>query len=148
MRAAVLTGEGETFMPSVDASTQSADAGSFPIASGLVKEALAIVYNIVNCDKPIVSAINGDATRSNNSWWPRSTFSVRTSVVAPDDVRRPYGVGRAQRRCLLMAVPAISMALFAAGPYVTFSFHRAPLRASTPIHIVFLCTRCQPGRRF
>ena len=61
VRAAVLTGDGPAFMPSVDVDTQLADAGGFPEVTGLMKEALGVVYGIINCDKPIVSAINGAA---------------------------------------------------------------------------------------
>ncbi len=43
-------------MPSVDVDTQLADGGGFPEVAGLMKEALNIVYGIINCDKPIVSA--------------------------------------------------------------------------------------------
>lgn len=53
-------------------------------------------------------------------------------------VRRPREVGRAQRRWLLMAVPALIVAVVVAGPYLSFSFHRVPLRPSAPIHIMFL----------
>ena len=61
VRVAVLTGDGPTFMPSVDVDTQLADAGGFPEVTGLMKEALSIVYGVINCDKPIISAINGAA---------------------------------------------------------------------------------------
>ena len=45
---------------------------------------------------------------------------------------------RAQRRWLLMAIPAAVVALFIAGPYATFSFSRLPLNRAVPLHIVFL----------
>ena len=45
---------------------------------------------------------------------------------------------RADRRWLLMAVPAFVTALLVAAPYVTFSFTRLPLGDSALLHIVFL----------
>ncbi len=61
VRVALLTGDGPSFMPSVEVDTQLADAGKFPEVAGLMKESMRIVYGVINCDKPIISAINGDA---------------------------------------------------------------------------------------
>ena len=53
-------------------------------------------------------------------------------------IQRPDSPGRAQRRWLLMAAPAVVVALAVAGPYATFSSSRIPLNRSVPLHIVFL----------
>ena len=45
---------------------------------------------------------------------------------------------RGQRRWLLMAVPAVFVALFFAGPYVVFSYSRIGLNPSHPSHVLFL----------
>jgi enoyl-CoA hydratase len=81
VRVAVLTGEGPAFMPCVDIDTQLADAGGFPEVTGLMKESLAIVNNIINCDKPIVSAINGAAGGAGLAprSWLTSAWRAKTS---------------------------------------------------------------------
>jgi len=48
---------------------------------------------------------------------------------------RPFG---GDRRWLALAIPAFLVAVFVAGPYVTFSFHPIGLNAMVPLHIVFL----------
>lgn len=55
----------------------------------------------------------------------------------------PYAAGarppaRPGLRWLAFAIPAFVTALIVATPYVTFSFHRVPLNAMVPAHIVFL----------
>lgn len=45
---------------------------------------------------------------------------------------------RGDPRWLALAIPAFLVAVFVAGPYVTFSFHRVPLNAMVAAHIVFL----------
>ena len=61
-------------------------------------------------------------------------------------VHRDRGEDRAQRRWLLMAVPAVIVALAIAGPYVTFSFSRLSLHQSVPLHIVFRTVRRSSAR--
>lgn len=62
-----------------------------------------------------------------------ATMSVADPHAA--GVRRPE---RQDRRWLAFAIPAFVTALIVATPYVTFSFHRVPLNAMVPAHIVFL----------
>jgi enoyl-CoA hydratase len=60
-RAVVITGEGQAFSAGGDFEMVEATLGSFRVVSRLLKEAAEIVYNITNCTKPIISAINGTA---------------------------------------------------------------------------------------
>ncbi|MBI3991799.1 MAG: enoyl-CoA hydratase/isomerase family protein [Candidatus Lambdaproteobacteria bacterium] len=58
-RVAVITGAGRAFCVGGDADWAATWPGDFKAAAHVVKEASDIVYNIVNLDKPVISAING-----------------------------------------------------------------------------------------
>ena len=66
VRAIVVTGAGRAFsaggdINDVEERFKMPKEEAFASIMGIMKEASAIVYNIVNCDKPIISAINGVA---------------------------------------------------------------------------------------
>jgi enoyl-CoA hydratase len=61
VRAAVLRGEGLGFSGGGDLALVEDMAKDFDIRSRVWKEARDLVYNVINCDKPIVSAMHGPA---------------------------------------------------------------------------------------
>jgi enoyl-CoA hydratase len=61
VRCAVLRGEGQGFSGGGDLALVSDMAEDFEVRSRVWKEARDLVYNVINCDKPIVSAIHGPA---------------------------------------------------------------------------------------
>ena len=61
VRCAVLRGEGLGFSGGGDLALVQEIASDFEVRSRVWKEARDLVYNIINCDKPIVSAIHGPA---------------------------------------------------------------------------------------
>ncbi|HVZ42660.1 MAG TPA: enoyl-CoA hydratase/isomerase family protein [Ramlibacter sp.] len=61
VRCAVLRGEGQGFSGGGDLSLVQDMARDFEARSRVWKEARDLVYNVINCDKPIVSAIHGPA---------------------------------------------------------------------------------------
>ncbi len=61
VRCAVLRGEGQGFSGGGDLALVEAMAGDFEVRSRVWAEARDLVYNVINCDKPIVSAIHGPA---------------------------------------------------------------------------------------
>ncbi|WP_068057463.1 enoyl-CoA hydratase/isomerase family protein [Nocardia xishanensis] len=61
VRVAVVTGAGEAFCAGGDLGMVERMAGDYDRVSHMLREVSDLVYNIVNCDKPIVSAINGVA---------------------------------------------------------------------------------------
>lgn len=61
VRCAVLRGEGQGFSGGGDLSLVEDMSHDFAVRSRVWKEARDLVYNLINCDKPIVSAIHGPA---------------------------------------------------------------------------------------
>ncbi|MGV9863374.1 enoyl-CoA hydratase/isomerase family protein [Rhodococcus koreensis] len=60
-RVAVITGAGKAFSAGGDLAMVERMAGNYEQVSHMLTEMSDLVYNIINCDKPIVSAINGVA---------------------------------------------------------------------------------------
>ena len=61
VRCAVLRGEGMGFSGGGDLELVADMARDFEVRTRVWKEARDLVYNVINCDKPIVSAIHGPA---------------------------------------------------------------------------------------
>lgn len=61
VRCAVLRGEGQGFSGGGDLALVQDMASDFETRSRVWKEARDLVYNVINCDKPIVSAMHGPA---------------------------------------------------------------------------------------
>ncbi|HEY0826095.1 MAG TPA: enoyl-CoA hydratase/isomerase family protein [Ramlibacter sp.] len=61
VRCAVLRGEGMGFSGGGDLALVQDMANDFDTRSRVWKEARDLVYNVINCDKPIVSALHGPA---------------------------------------------------------------------------------------
>lgn len=60
-RVAVITGAGKAFSAGGDLAMVERMAGDYERVSHMLDEMSALVYNMINCDKPIVSAVNGVA---------------------------------------------------------------------------------------
>jgi len=60
-RVALVTGAGRAFSAGGDMSLVEEMAGNAAAAARTMREASDLVYNIINLDKPVVSAINGPA---------------------------------------------------------------------------------------
>jgi enoyl-CoA hydratase len=61
VKVAVLRGEGAGFSGGGDLALVQDMARDFEVRSRVWKEARDLVYNVINCDKPIVSAMHGPA---------------------------------------------------------------------------------------
>ena len=61
VRCAVLRGEGLGFSGGGDLALVESMAADFEVRTRVWKEARDLVYNVINCDKPIVSALHGPA---------------------------------------------------------------------------------------
>jgi enoyl-CoA hydratase len=60
-RVAVITGAGQAFSAGGDLEMVARQAGDFGRVSHMLSEMSDLVYNMIDCEKPIVSAINGVA---------------------------------------------------------------------------------------
>src|SRR3954451_4220754 len=61
VRVAVITGAGKAFSAGGDLEMVKRMAGDHERVAHMLHEMSDMVYNLVNCDKPVVSAINGVA---------------------------------------------------------------------------------------
>jgi enoyl-CoA hydratase len=61
VRVAVVTGAGKAFSAGGDLDMVQRMAGHYPRVTHMLREMSDLVYNMTNCTKPIVSAINGVA---------------------------------------------------------------------------------------
>lgn len=58
-RVAVITGAGKAFSAGGDLAMVERMSGDYDRVSHMLSEMSELVYNIINCEKPVVSAING-----------------------------------------------------------------------------------------
>jgi enoyl-CoA hydratase len=61
VRVAIIRGEGGTFSSGGDLDLVSDMANDFAVRVRVLREARDLVYNVINCAKPVVSAIEGHA---------------------------------------------------------------------------------------
>jgi len=61
VRVAIITGDGEAFSAGGDLDMILDMADEFAVRIRVMREARDIVYNLINCSKPVVSAIRGPA---------------------------------------------------------------------------------------
>ncbi|HEX9474813.1 MAG TPA: enoyl-CoA hydratase/isomerase family protein [Steroidobacteraceae bacterium] len=60
-RVAVVTGAGRAFSAGGDLAMVERQIGDYGLVTNMLSEMSDLVYNMVNCEKPIISAINGVA---------------------------------------------------------------------------------------
>ncbi|HEX4109513.1 MAG TPA: enoyl-CoA hydratase/isomerase family protein [Solirubrobacteraceae bacterium] len=79
-RVAVITGAGRAFSAGGDLGEFERQMGNFEEAARIAREASDLVLNIVNCEKPIVSAINGVAVGAGLA----AALMADISIIAQD----------------------------------------------------------------
>ena len=60
-RAVVITGAGRAFSAGGDLAMVARQAGDYQRVASMLGEMSDLVYNLINCEKPVISAINGVA---------------------------------------------------------------------------------------
>lgn len=100
-RVAVITGAGKAFSAGGDFEVIEAQAASLEPALIAMEEARKIVYGMVNCDKPIVTAINGVAVGAGLSVAILADISVIGENVRLTDGHIRLGVAAGDHATLI-----------------------------------------------
>lgn len=82
INAVIVTGAGKAFSAGGDFSLIESMIGNSHEIMKTWKEAKNLVYNIINCNKPIISAINGPAAAV-PAWWSASWPMCRSLAKKP-----------------------------------------------------------------
>ncbi len=92
-KVAVITGAGKAFSAGGDLDDILNRGKDLNKIAGVMKEAADIVYNITNCDKPIVSAINGVAVGAGLAVALLADISIISETARFTDGHLRIGVG-------------------------------------------------------
>jgi enoyl-CoA hydratase len=93
VRVALVTGAGKAFSAGGDVSLLEDLAGNAAAATRTLREAADIVYNMINLDKPIVSAINGVAVGAGLAVALMADISIIADTARFTDGHLRLGVG-------------------------------------------------------
>jgi enoyl-CoA hydratase len=93
VRVAVITGAGRAFSAGGDLDMIEAFLGDSAAIGNTMKEASDIVYNIINLDKPVISAINGIAVGAGLAVALMADISVASESARFTDGHIRLGVG-------------------------------------------------------
>ena len=100
-RVAVITGAGKAFSAGGDLDDIEKRGKDLAAIAGVMKEAADIVYNITNCDKPIVSAINGVAVGAGLAVALMADISVISETARFTDGHIRLGVGAGDHAAII-----------------------------------------------
>src|SRR6059036_3831939 len=92
VRVAVITGAGRAFSAGVDFEVVEKSMGNLEVVAQTMKEARDIVYNMINCDKPIISAINGVAVGAGLAVALMADISIMSETARITDGHTKLGV--------------------------------------------------------
>lgn len=95
VHAVVLRGEGKGFSAGGDFGLVEGMAGDFAVCTRVWKEARDLVYNVINCDKPIVSAMHGPAVGAGPvaGLLADIPIAARTAKIVDGHTRRGVAAG-------------------------------------------------------
>jgi len=104
IRIAVITGAGKAFSAGGDLDMVLDQAKDFTQVAAIAKEAADLVYNMVDCQKPIISAINGVAVGAGLA----AALMADISVIAEDarltDGHLRLGVGAGDHAAIVWPI--------------------------------------------
>jgi enoyl-CoA hydratase len=100
-RAVVVTGEGDSFSAGGDFDMVEDSLGNYETIHRLFHEASEIVYDIMNCPKPVISAINGVAVGAGLAVALMSDISVMAEDARFTDGHLRLGVGAGDHAAII-----------------------------------------------
>ena len=100
-RVVVITGSGKAFSAGGDLEMIESYNRDVNIIAGVMKEASDIVYNMMGCDKPIVSAINGVAVGAGLAVALMADISIISETARLTDGHLRLGVGAGDHAAII-----------------------------------------------
>lgn len=100
----ILTGAGKAFSAGGDFDMVQNMTEDFNVRAGIWKEARDLVYNITNCGKPIVSAINGPAVGAGLVAALLSDISIVAKSVSITDGHTRLGVAAGDHAAIIWPI--------------------------------------------
>ena len=100
-RVVVITGAGRAFSAGGDLDMIESYQDNLDVIAGVMKEASQIVYNIVNLDKPVVSAINGVAVGAGLAVALMADISIMSETARLTDGHIRLGVGAGDHAAII-----------------------------------------------
>ena len=100
-RVALVTGAGRAFSAGGDLSLIKEQAGNFELIANITREAGDIVYNMINLEKPIVSAINGVAVGAGLAVALMADISIASETMRITDGHLRLGVGAGDHAAII-----------------------------------------------
>jgi enoyl-CoA hydratase len=101
VRVALVTGAGKAFSAGGDIALLEELAGNPAAAVRTLREAADIVYNMINCDKPIISAINGVAVGAGLAVALMADISIIADTARFTDGHLRLGVGAGDHAAII-----------------------------------------------
>ena len=103
-RVAIVTGAGKAFSAGGDLGMVERQIGNFDEVARIAKEAADLVYNIVNCEKPVVSAINGVAVGAGLAVALMADVSIISEDARLSDGHLRLGVGAGDHAAMIWPI--------------------------------------------
>lgn len=100
-RCAVITGAGRAFSAGGDLDMVEGQVNNYAAVARVRREAGAIVYNMLNCPKPIISAINGVAVGAGLAVAIMADISVASRSARLTDGHARLGVGAGDHAAII-----------------------------------------------
>lgn len=100
-RVVVITGAGRAFSAGGDLDMIESYQDNLDVIAAVMKEASEIVYNIVNLDKPVVSAINGVAVGAGLAVALMADISIMSETARLTDGHIRLGVGAGDHAAII-----------------------------------------------
>jgi enoyl-CoA hydratase len=101
VRAIILTGAGKAFSAGGDFAMIGAIIDDFETRARVMREARDIVYNVINCSKPIVSAIRGPAVGAGLVCGLLADISIATPTARIIDGHTRLGVAAGDHAAII-----------------------------------------------